>query len=188
MSKDLEKLAESLGENKNPSQPPIHLWDPDLSGDIDILIRRDGSWIHEGGEIKRQSLVNLFASILRRESDGEYYLVTPVEKWRLRVECLPLLIVDFDLREEGTDSQVLQVETNTGRRYEVGEKYPLFTPDDSISPEGVATVELEHGLAALFSRAAWLRLVEAAANIEKDRESDEEGLFLLSHSQHFRLG
>ena len=43
-------------------------------------IDRDGRWFHEGSEIKRVELVSLFAGLLRRENDGAYYLVTPVEK------------------------------------------------------------------------------------------------------------
>ena len=69
-----EQIQSSLAGQE--SQPPIHLWHPELSGDIDIIIRANGDWYHEGGLIKRQQLVKLFASILRRESDGEYYLVT----------------------------------------------------------------------------------------------------------------
>ena len=154
------KLSEKIeSQNKDLQRPPLHLWHPELSGDIDILIRRDGSWIHEGRPIERASLVRLFASILRREEDGEYYLVTPVEKWRLQVESLPLLVVDFDLEEEGEDGQRLTVELNTGRRYAVGVEYPLYLYSAG-GEEPLAAVQLEHGLAALFSRAAWYRLAE----------------------------
>ena len=155
-SDKLERLTQRLDAGKNVSNPPLHLWHPELSGDIDIVIRRDGSWIHEGTEIKRAALVKLFASILRREEDGDYYLVTPVEKWRLQVECLPLLIVDFELLDESTAQQKLSVTTNTERQYTVSEQYPLYLPEG-----GVPAVRLDHGLAALFSRAAWYRLADA---------------------------
>lgn len=84
-------------------RPPIEKWQPALSGEIDIQILADGRWVHEGGEIKRHELVKLFASILRCEADGHYYLVTPVEKWRLQVEDLPLLIVDMEVGESTSD-------------------------------------------------------------------------------------
>ena len=105
-SDKLEHLSQQLEAGKSVSNPPLHLWQPELSGTIDIVIRRDGSWIHEGTQIKRFALVRIFASILRREEDGEYYLVTPVEKWRLRVECLPLVIVDFELLAAGTTAHL----------------------------------------------------------------------------------
>ncbi|MDD3446223.1 MAG: DUF1285 domain-containing protein, partial [Zavarzinia sp.] len=65
--------------------PPIHLWNPPFCGDIDIEIRRDGSWHYMKSPIGRAPLVRLFSTILRREDDDHYYLVTPVEKVRIRV-------------------------------------------------------------------------------------------------------
>ncbi len=179
MSEQLEQLSKQFEGSKDPSNPPVHLWHPPLSGDIDILILRDGTWLHEGRPIERASLVRLFASILRREEDGNYYLVTPAEKWRLRVECLPLLIGDFSLEEAGTAQQLLRVHTNTGRDYEVGEAHPLFIPaDDSVE---IPAVALDNGLAALFSRAAWYRLVELG-------EDSEQGFGLLSQGSFYMLG
>jgi hypothetical protein len=161
MTDTLDKLSDQIskGEGKNLQQPPLHLWNPDLSGDIDIIIKRDGNWIHEGRPIVRETLVRLFASILRREDDGEYYLVTPVEKWRLQVECLPLLVIDFELGGLGEASQALRVILNTGREYTVSGEHPLYLPQlDSV--EAIPAVKLDYGLAALFSRAAWYRLAE----------------------------
>jgi hypothetical protein len=169
----LEKISQQLpGVDSRTGTPPLHLWHPELSGDIDIIIRRDGSWLHEGEPIRRAALVALFASILRRESDGDYYLVTPVEKWRVRVEYLPLLIVDFDLVEEG--GQLLTAVTNTGRRYPVGRAYPLFFPETGGD---IPAVALDHGLAALFNRAAWYRLVEASEVRDSVAGIASDGLF-----------
>lgn len=147
------------GQGKNLQQPPLHLWHPDVSGDIDIVIRRDGSWVHEGRPIERESLLRLFASILRREDDDEYYLVTPVEKWRLRVECLPLLVVNFESEGEEGGEQKLRVLLNTGREYLIDREHPLFLPKLE-GVEDIAAVRLDNGLAALFSRSAWYRLVD----------------------------
>ena len=99
--------------------PPIDKWHPELSGDIDIVIKSDGRWIHEGGEIKRHKLVKLFASILRREDDDEYYLVTPVEKWRVTVEDLPLQIIDFEVNDLA-DGRRIAVKTNVDTWLELG--------------------------------------------------------------------
>ncbi len=184
MSEQLDQLSKQFEGSRDSSNPPVHLWHPPLSGDIDILILRDGTWLHEGRPIERASLVCLFASILRREEDANYYLVTPVEKWRVRVECLPLLIVDFSLEEAGTPQQQLHVHTNTGREFEVGEAHPLFFPaDDSVEIplEGIPAVALDNGLAALFSRAAWYRLVELG-------EETEQGFGLLSQGHYYILG
>ncbi len=176
----LNRISEQLGAesagSKSPGSPPLHLWHPELSGDIDIRIQRDGSWWHEGELIRRASLVALFASILRREADGEYYLVTPVEKWRIQVEGFPLQVVDFDVDEEG---RIITVITNTGRRYLLGRDYPLFLPDAASPQEAgeVPAVGLDHGLAACFSRPAWYRLAEAAEQRNGRTGVESDGLF-----------
>lgn len=150
----LDDIEQQLGGKRNFDSPPLHLWHPELSGDIPIVISADGTWYHDGDPIVRESLVQLFASILRREEDGEYYLVTPVEKWRLQVELHPLLVTDVS----SVDGQ-LELTLNTGKQVAVGDEHPLF-----LEPrrDNVAGVQLWHGLSALFSRSAWYRLVELA--------------------------
>ena len=151
---DLEDIEKQLGGGRNFDAPPLHLWHPELSGNIPIIIAADGTWYHEGDPILRESLVRLFASILRREDDGEYYLVTPGEKWRLQVELHPLLVTDVS-----DDNGTLVLTLNTGKQVRVGDGHPLFLESRR---ENVAGVELWHGLTALFSRGAWYRLVELA--------------------------
>jgi len=136
--------------------PPLHLWHPSLSGDIPIRICPQGFWYHEGVKIERPALVRLFASILRREDDGDYYLVTPAEKWRIQVDLHALLLVDFNWKE---GEQELEATTNTGLLFPVNEHYPLFL-DHTIG--GVAAMQLPHGLTALCTRAAWYRLIDLA--------------------------
>tara|TARA_R110000823_G_scaffold130015_29_gene258247 strand:+ start:2361 stop:2891 length:531 start_codon:yes stop_codon:yes gene_type:complete len=152
----LDSFEEKLRKTQTASPPPLHLWHPPLSGDIPIFIRADGVWFHDGGEIRREALVRLFASILRREEDGDYYLVTPVEKWRIKVELHPLLVTDAEFRQEN-GRQVLWCTLNTGQLIDVGETHPLFL-EPAVG--NIAAVRLEHGLSALFARAAWYRLVD----------------------------
>lgn len=159
MADDLDSIAQQLDGRRNFDSPPLHLWNPDLSGDISIRIAPDGTWYHDGDPIRRESLRNLFASILRREEDGEYYLVTPAEKWRIKVELHPLIVTDAELVGAG-----LKLTLNTGKTLTAGDEYPLFL-DPAV--DNVAAVTLWHGLTALFSRSAWYRLVEQA---------DEDGL------------
>ncbi len=154
MSDSLEKIEKQLTARRNFDAPPLHLWQPELSGDIDIRIAADGTWYHEGTAIERESLRNLFASILRREADGDYYLVTPVEKWRIRVDLHPLLVTDVS--EEGS---LLVATLNTGKTVVISPEFPLGTEQ---ALEGVAVLSLWHGLSALFTRGAWYRLVALA--------------------------
>lgn len=155
MNDKLDAIGKKVGRNFDA--PPLHLWDPPLSGDIDIRIDKEGHWIHEGVEIKRDSIVRLFASILRREEDNDYYLVTPGEKWRIQVEALPLVVVDVDSHEQGTSEAVFEVTLNTGKKVAIGSEHELYLEK---AHDNIAAIRLDHGLSALFARSAWYRLVE----------------------------
>jgi hypothetical protein len=161
MDKQLTELVKKAGRNFDA--PPLHLWQPEFSGDIDINIDRDGVWFHEGGRIDRDAIVRLFAAILRREEDGHYYLVTPGEKWRIRVAVLPLIITDVEYSSGGPDAGVLMATLNTGKTVAIDSEHPLYLEP---AAENIAAIKLPHGLAALCSRATWYRLVEMAETID----------------------
>ncbi len=163
MDKQLQKLEKQAGKRRNFDSPPLHLWHPPLSGDIPIRISADGDWYHDGGKIERESLVRVFASILRREEDGDYYLVTPVEKWRIAVELHPLMVTDIEVLEEEGGEQLLRATLNTGKKVDIGQEHPLFL---EAAVGDIATIALNHGLTALFSRAAWYRLVDMAEDLD----------------------
>lgn len=158
MRDPLETLTEKIGSPRNYDSPPLHLWHPALSGDIPIRIDKQGAWHHDGSKIARESLVRLFASILRREADGEYYLVTPAEKWRIEVEGHALLINDIDAQEvDGVP--ILEATLSTGKKIVINEQHSLFIDQ---SAGGVPALNLAHGLTALCTRSAWYRLAELA--------------------------
>jgi len=177
MGTELENIEKQLTGGRNYDAPPLHLWHPELSGDIDIHITSDGSWYHEGAKITREAIVRLFASILRREEDGEYYLVTPGEKWRIKVDLHPLLVTDV-CWGEGDKSDTLQATLNTGKTVDIDEQHPLFLEP---ATENIAAITLPHGLAALFSRNAWYRLVEMA-------EHRQDHVVVVSGGQSYSLG
>ena len=162
MKAPLESLETQVKSKRDYESPPLHLWHPPLSGDISIRIDAQGDWYHDGSKIERQSLVNLFASILRREEDGEYYLVTPTEKWRIEVELHALLIIDFDTQMVAGE-QIIRATLSTGREIIVGEEHPLFL-DTTVG--GIAAVKVANGLTALSARPAWYRLVGMAASVD----------------------
>ena len=161
MDARLKSLEAEAGKRRDLENPPLHLWHPPLSGDIPIVIAADGRWYHDGGQIKRHALVRLFASILRREEDGDYYLVTPAEKWRISVEQHPLMVTDFELSADVPHE--LRVTLNTDRQVTVDAEHPLYL-DRQMN--GIAVIRLAHGLSALFTRSAWYRLVEIAEEID----------------------
>ncbi|MCB1699842.1 MAG: DUF1285 domain-containing protein [Halioglobus sp.] len=161
MADSLEGIEKQI-KRRSFDAPPIHLWHPALSGDIDIRIAADGAWYHEGTVIQRDSLVRLFASILRREEDGEYYLVTPAEKWRIKVDLHPLIVTEVnEVTQAGSPG--LQATLNTGRTLLIDAGHPLF-----LEPVvgDIPVLQLDHGLTALFSRPAWYRLADRAQELE----------------------
>lgn len=180
---DLFAQAEALQKDYSNSLPPVEQWDPPLSGDIDICIQRDGRWFHEGDEIRRHELVKLFSSILKREDD-EYFLVTPVEKWRIKVEDVPFVVVDFDRRGRGED-QVLAFKTSTDDVVVAGPEHPIWVefktlPDGSGEPAPYILVR--RNLAGLLSRNVFYHLVDLA--LEND---GNEAITITSQGQEFPL-
>jgi hypothetical protein len=176
MKDPLESIAGQVGKRREYESPPLHLWHPALNGDIPIRIDAQGTWFHEGGKIEREAMVRLFASILRREDDGEYYLITPVEKWRIQVEGHALLVTDIEVVDVA-GVPMLEATLNTWKQIRISEQHPLFL-DPKVGD--IAVLRLPHGLTALFTRTAWYRLVELA-------KVDDGFAVLLSGDYEFRL-
>ncbi len=159
MAAELQGLVDSIVASTAglPDPQRVASWSPPLSGDIPIEIHEDGSWAHDGQLIKREGLVRLFASLLRREDDGEYYLVTPAEKWRITVARHPLVAIDCD-RSGNNGDGTWYVLLNTGGRCHLGEEFCLHTEGNDLKP----WVSLPNGLSAQLTRAAWYRLIDAS--------------------------
>lgn len=154
--RDRRSQSDALDSVTGNPMPPIERWSPAFCGDLDMEIRADGTWWHEGTAIKRHELVKLFASILRRESDGHYYLITPVEKVRIRVALHPLIVIDAEPLQ-GSNPEILILTLNTGGQIPLDANHSL-----AVEPAagGAAFLSLDRGLTALFSRPAWYRLVD----------------------------
>ena len=157
--------------------PPVTSWDPARVGKIDIRIAADGTWYHEGEPIRRQNMVNLFSTVLRRDADG-YCLVTPAEKLLITVEDAPFVAVDFEARGEGAAQEVVFV-TNAGDAVVADGEHPLRVEDQGGVPRPYVMVR--NGLEALIARPVFYRLVERAVE-----EAGE--LCLYSRGERFVLG
>ena len=144
-------------EGDEPSAPlPIEQWNPDFSGDIDIVIKEDGVWFHEGEPIRRAKLAKLFASILRRE-DEDFFLVTPVEKWRIRVADAPFIVVDMIVEENGRH-QSLIFTTNLGDRITASSEHAIWFCNE----RGAPYISVRTGLEARISRSVYYDLIDRA--------------------------
>lgn len=143
--------------------PPVGRWNPADCGDSYIEIRADGSWWHKGGAIHRASLVRLFASILRREPDGSYALVTPHEKQRVAVADLPFRAVEL-LSAGSGEKRHLMFRLDTGELVAAGPEHPLTFTEISgeVRPSLHVRGAIGMGLEARLSRSLYYELAEIA--------------------------
>ena len=149
-----QAASETAGER---GLPPVHLWNPEHCGEIDIRIRKDGVWFHEGTPIGREALVRLFSTVLRLDPDG-YHLVTPVEKLKIQVEDAPFVATRVD-----ADDGVLRFQTNVGDTVEAGPDNPIRVETDAQTGAPRPYVHVRRGLEALIARPVFYELAELAA-------------------------
>ncbi len=156
-------------------------------GDFQIRIARDGTWFYQGTPIGRKPLVKLFASVLRREADGDYWLVTPFERGRIKVDDAPFVAVECDVEGDGR-SQRLVFRTNLDETVTAGPAHPLRVVEtpahDGRPAEPSPYVLVRPGLEALISRPVFYQLVEQAV----PDPADPRVLGLWSDGRFFRLG
>ena len=89
-SLSLTEIAEMAEAQK---LPPVDQWEPENMGDSEMRISVDGSWYHQGDPIQRPAMVRAFSTILRREDDGGFALVTPFQRLSIVVEDAPFVAV-----------------------------------------------------------------------------------------------
>lgn len=158
-------------------------WNPHCQGEIDIRIAADGSWFHQQRRFQRDSMVKLFASILRRE-DEEYFLVTPAEKLRIEVEDAPFIATLVE-RVEADGQQAIVFTTNLGERIAADREHAIRVEIDTDSNAPRPYVHVRDGLDALISRSAFYDLL----NLAQEHERDGAGyLSVTSLGEEFELG
>jgi len=129
----------------------------------DIRIGRDGTWHYHGGPIRRIALVKLFATVLRRDAAGDYWLVTPAERGRITVDDAPFVAVAVEAEGSGED-QVLTFRTNLDALCKAGPDHPIrvaFAPDTG---EPSPYVRISEGLDALLARPVFYELADIAVS------------------------
>ena len=188
------KSAPSIREGR--AIPPLENWHPEQVTDMDLTIKANGEWWHEGGHMTRQSLVSLFATILWKEENNgavEYFLKTPVQKLRIHVEDAPLLINDVGIVEEQGESW-LEFTTTTGDVVRLDDEHPISlraytmkdsddnshfdkskNREDNESTESSTQIRpymmVRNGLDALIGRNAFYHLTEIGELTERDGET-----------------
>jgi uncharacterized protein len=163
VSNPLQGLSDVV---KTKGLPPVHLWNPPFCGDIDMRIAADGLWYYMNSPIGRLPLVKLFSSILRFDDDGQYYLVTPVEKCGIIVDDAPFTAIRMIVEGEGR-TQIIHFETNVEDTFALGPEHPLRVAIETGTNGLKPYVVVRNNLEALVSRALYYDLV-AMGTIEGD--------------------
>lgn len=156
----LNAVAVAAKQAPGKGLPPVHLWHPEHCGDIDIVIRTDGVWMHEGSPIGRKELVRLFSTVLRKDPDG-YHLVTPVEKLKITVEDLPFRAVA--MRREG---DALIFTTDVGDEVTASEADPIVVETDPTTGEPAPRIHVRRDLWARIARSVFYEMVEMAQEVD----------------------
>jgi hypothetical protein len=155
-SLSLPEIARLAAERR---LPPVEQWNPTHCGDSEMRIARDGTWFHQGSPIGRETMVRLFSTILRREPDGGYVLVTPVEKLDIAVEDAPFVAVEMKADGEGRDGR-LAFRLNTGDLVTAGPDHALRFAEGADGPRPY--LHVRGGMEALVARPIYYELAERA--------------------------
>jgi len=155
---DLKSL---IGVAEKMPDYPLHAWQPEQHSSIDISIKTDGSWWHEGSVFTRHKLVQLFSRLLAYR-DGQYCLVTPVEQLTIQVERLPFVIVSGELLDTGT----WQLTTNVGDQLQLTSLDQLAV--DMSKPNQIPEILVRDNLWASLSRQVYYDLALTVETLVRD--------------------
>jgi uncharacterized protein len=128
--------------------PPVERWNPAVCGDIGMEIRT----------IARQPIIDLFATVLRKDDDGQTWLVTPGEKITVHVQDAHFLVTRVDQIETALGA-AFAVTTNVGDLVVIGTKHPLRVVIDAETGEPRPYVTIRGRLEARILRAPFYELV-----------------------------
>ena len=174
-------LAARLNQPRSADEPP---WDPPACGEIDMRIARDGTWYYHGSAIGRKRLVRLFSGVLRREEDGAYYLVTPVEKCLIEVDEAPFVAVEVTVSGHGKD-QSLTFRTNVDDVVAADAGHPVRVGRDPDGGGPRPFVLVRGRLEALIARSVYYELVELGV---EERVGEDHLFGVWSGGTFFPLG
>lgn len=179
--------------NKKRVIPPVEKWSPAYCGEMNLVIRANGEWWHEGKKMTRQSLIDLFASVLWAEVDNQgnfhYFLKTPVEKIGIQVEDVPLFITQVD-KVIHNDLPVLQLTTSNGDIVIVDNEHPIIlqkpanVSDDTLLPYVLVRKNGDSTLFAKIHRNVFFHLIEMGELLQVN---DVTQLILVSGQHRFVL-
>ena len=175
---DFSDLLQSVNSIEE-QYPPVHLWNPDLCEGVEMKIDREGNWFYQNSIIGRDKLKILFSRILKFE-DGNYYLVTPVEKVPVNVDLAPYMIVDYEV---DSDNKKIILKTNLDLSFPLDRDHKLTIK--KIGDEDIPFVYVRNNIQGFIARSVYYSLIEVAL---KQGNIHEDKLTLKSFDCLFNLG
>lgn len=187
---DLGKLSQQLSNASSTRKvPPVENWNPPFCGNMDLVIKSNGQWWHDGTPFTRAKLVSLFSSVLKKEN-GDYFLVTPVEKIGIQVEDVPFVIVDWHF-----DKGTLKVKTQVGDEVCIGHEHPIELRYFQASENQTQSTLSQQTLVpyCLVRRNLWGRIHQNVmyqwAEVAKEQKTEKGNeLVIQSQDYDFSLG
>lgn len=146
----LTEIAALAAERK---LPPVESWQPEQIGDSEMRIAADGKWYHQEGEITRPAMMRAFSTLLRRDADDRYWLVTPQQKLSIEVEDAPFIAVEMQ-SEGSTEERTIAFRLNSDDLIVAGPEHQVELRD------GLPYLHVRNGLWAKLARPVYYELAE----------------------------
>ena len=175
----LSDLLNRLRDEDEQKLPPVHLWNPPLCKNIEMRIDERGQWYFNNSPINRRRMIKLFSTVLRRDGN-DYFLVTPIEKIKVKVDKKPFIVIDFEVKKEQGFTKIFFL-TNTDTVICLNQKNKLTVEVDKKTKEPFPYIVVRNNLEALISRSVFYKLVD----LSLEREGE---LFIESNQTLFSLG
>lgn len=174
-------IAAAKQQADGSGERPVDKWNPDHCGEMDMVIKSDGSWWHEGAMITRLPLVKLFASILRKDEDGVTYLVTPVEKIEITVDKAHFLATALHVSEDDKGQTQFVFTTNVDEVIALSPDRPLLVETNPETLEPTPLLRVRGRLDAILSRSVFYELLNYAI----ERKTPEGAQLGIESAGHF---
>ena len=173
---NISKIADNL-KGHETGFPPVENWNPDLCIGPEFKIDREGDWYYDNSQIKNTKLINLFASVLKKEKQN-YYLVTPVEKILVNVDLAPYKIIDFEIINEN-----IKFITNLNYDFYLDKNHStrLIEIDDALLP----LVNVRSNIEGFINRNTYYKLIDFA--LEKNFKYKND-LYVPSFNKNHIIG
>lgn len=184
----MESIIQSIGDKP---LPPVESWNPCYCGELDLLIKADGTWLYSGTPITRHKIKHLFSRVLKKEGDN-YFLVTPVEKVSIQVEWEPFLIVDYQVIHKNKrniyqfcdnfENKILLTQpTQIAWSYYQNQEQQA----NGVGPQKLPVIQVRRNLFANFSRNCYYQLLAEAEIVQRNDRNQVE---IISNNIPFCLG